>query len=81
LEKIPSKKKLHKMFYDKLIELGFRAHHVSEIYKRARKIVKATKENEGSKLVLRRLTARIHQLDYKVDFNARTLRVAALNNR
>jgi len=80
LEKIPSRKKLHEMFYDKLIELGFRAHHASEIYKRAREIVKATKENGGSKPVLRRLTARIHQLDYKVDFKSKTLRVAVLND-
>jgi len=47
LEKIPSRRKLHEMFYDKLIGLGFRAHHISEIYKRAREIIKATKENEA----------------------------------
>jgi len=81
LEKIPSRKKLHVMFYDKLVGLGFRAHHASEIYKRAREIVKATKENKGSKPVLKKLTARIHQLDYKVDFKSKTLRVAVLNNR
>ena len=80
LEKIPSRKKLHEMFYDKLIELGFRAHHASEIYKRAREIVKATKENGGSKPVLRRLTARISTYDYKVDFKSKTLRVAVLND-
>jgi len=34
LEEVPSRKKLHEAFYDKLIELGFRAHHASEIYKR-----------------------------------------------
>jgi putative transposase len=80
LEDIPSEEKLHKMFYSKLRRLGFRAHHVSEIYKRAREVVKATKKNKGSKPVLRRLTARIHPLDYKIDFNAKVLRIAVLNS-
>jgi len=69
------------MFYSKLRTLGFRAHHVSEIYERAREIVEATKKNRGSKLVLKKLTARISTYDYKVDFNAKTLRVAVLSDR
>ena len=73
LEEVPSRKKLHEMFYGKLRVLSFRAHHASEIYKRAKEIVKSAKESNGSKPVLRRLTARIHQLDYKVDFNRRLL--------
>jgi putative transposase len=81
LKKAPSVKKLHEMFYSKLRELGFRAHHASEIYKRAREIVGATKENGGSKPVLKKLTARISTYDYKVDFKAGALRVAVLNNR
>ena len=80
-DKIPSIKKLHATFYSKLRALGFRAHHVSEIYKRAREVVEATKRNRGSKPVLKKLTARIHQLDYKIDFNTKTLRVAVLNDR
>jgi putative transposase len=77
---IPSEKTLHKMFYSRLRRLGFRAHHVSEIYKRAREIVKSTKRNNGSKPVLKKLTARIHPLDYKVDFNTKTLRIAILQD-
>ena len=80
-DKVPSIKKLHTMFYGKLRALGFRAHHVSEIYKRAREVVEATKRNRGSKPVLRRLTARVSTYDYKVDFNAKTLRLAVLNDR
>jgi len=79
LDKTPSTKKLHVMFYSKLRALGFRAHHVSEIYKRAREVVEATKRNRGSKPVLKKLTARISTYDYKVDLNARTLRLAVLN--
>jgi len=81
LEEVPSRRKLHEVFYGKLRKLGFRAHHASEIYKRAREVVKAVKESNGSKPVLRRLTARISTYDYRVDFNAGTLRVAVLNNR
>jgi len=80
LERLLSTKQLHKMFYNELRKLGFRAHHVSEIYKRAREVVEATKRNRGSKPILKKLTARIHPLDYKVDFSAKTLRVAVLND-
>ena len=80
-DKVPSIKKLHTMFYSKLRARGLRAHHVSEIYKRAKEVVEATKKNKGSKPVLKRLTARISTYDYKVDFNAKTLRVAVLNDR
>jgi len=81
LEEVPSRRKLHEVFYGKLRKLGFRAHHASEIYKRTREVVKAVKESNGSKPVLRRLTARISTYDYRVDFNAGTLRVAVLNGR
>jgi putative transposase len=76
----PSEESLHKTFYSELRRLGFRAHHVSEIYKRAKEVVEGAKMNNGSKPVLRRLTARIHPLDYRVDFSAKTLRIAVLNN-
>jgi len=79
-DKVPSIKKLHTMFYSKLRKLGLRAHHVSEIYKRAREVVEATKRNKGSKPVLRRLTARISIYDYRIDFSTKTLRVAVLND-
>jgi len=81
LERLPSTKQLHKMFYNELRKLGFRAHHVSEIYKRAREVVEAARKNNGSKPVLKKLTARIHPLDYKVDFNAKTFRIAVLNGQ
>jgi putative transposase len=81
LDNIPSEEKLHKMFYSELRRLGFRAHHVSEIYKRAREVVEGAKKNNGSKPVLKKLTARIHPLDYRVDFSSKTLRIAVLNNQ
>jgi len=80
LDDIPSEESLHKMFYAELRRLGFRAHHVSEIYRRAREVVEATKKNGGSKPILKKLTARIHSLDYKIDFSAKVLRIAVLND-
>jgi putative transposase len=81
LSEIPSRTELHNMFYSKLMKLGFRAHHVSEIYRRAKEVVKSTKKNNGSKPVLKKLTARIHPLDYKIDLKAKTLKVAVLHDR
>jgi putative transposase len=81
LNDVPSEEKLHKMFYSELRRLCFRAHHVSEIYKRAREVVEATKKNNGSKPILKKLTAKIHPLDYKIDFSAKVLRVAVLNDQ
>jgi putative transposase len=60
LGQVPSEKTLHRVFYSRPRGLGFRAHHVSEIYRRAREVVGSAKKNNGSKPVLRRLTARIH---------------------
>jgi len=81
LGQVPSEKTLHRVFYGRLRGLGFRAHHVSEIYRRAREVVESTKRNNGSKPVLRRLTARIHPLDYKLDLETRTIKVAVLHDR
>jgi len=80
LGKTPSKATLHEIYYDRLRSRGFRAHHASEIYKRARELVEATKSNGGSKPLLKKLTARIHPLDYKIDLSAKVLRLAVLND-
>jgi putative transposase len=81
LSEVPSRTELHNMFYNRLMKLGFRAHHVSEIYKRAKEIVKSTKKNNGSKPVLKKLTARIHTLDYRLDLNTKTLKIAVLHDK
>jgi putative transposase len=81
LEEAPSWTELHVMFYNRLVKLGLRAHHVSEIYKRAKEVVESTRKNNGSKPVLKKLTARIHTLDYKLDLDKKTLRVAVLHGK
>ena len=80
LDRVPSVRQLHGMFYRGLRGWGFRAHHVSEIYKRAKEIVKAVKKNGGSRPVLRRLTARLHPYEYRLDLERNTLRIAVLNS-
>jgi len=73
LDEVPSIKTLHKMFYSELRELGFRAHHVKQVYTYAKAVVRASKQNGGKKPVLRRLTARVDRYDYRLDLNDRTL--------
>jgi len=81
LSEVPSWMELHNMFYSRLIGMGFRAHHVSEIYKRAKEVVESTRKNSGSKPVLKKLTARIHTLDYKINLDKKTLRLAVLHGK
>jgi putative transposase len=81
LDEAPSWTELHVMFYNRLVKYGFRAHHVSEIYKRAKEVVESTRKNNGSKPVLKKLTARIHTLDYKLDLDKKTIKIAVLRDK
>jgi putative transposase len=81
LDEAPSWTELHVMFYSRLVKYGFRAHHVSEIYKRAREVVESTRKNNGSKPVLRKLTARIHTLDYRLDLDKKIIKIAVLYDK
>jgi putative transposase len=81
LSEVPSRTELHNMFYNRLMKMGFRAHHVSEIYKRAKEVVESTRKNNGSKPILRKLTARIHTLDYKLDLDKKTIKIAVLHGK
>ncbi len=73
-------KKLHYKFYKILRKQGFRAHHCHKIERRAREVVKATRKNNGSKPILRKLTARLGYQDYKLDVRNKIMRMAVLNN-
>jgi putative transposase len=68
-----SKKKLHKLFYNDLVSLGFRAHHAKEIYVYAESVVKSARGNGGRKPILRRLSARVDRYDYRLDLDGMTL--------
>ncbi|MCD6095737.1 MAG: IS200/IS605 family accessory protein TnpB-related protein [Thermoprotei archaeon] len=78
---IPSVKTLHRRFYHELRGKGFRAHHVKQIYYYARSVVKAVKKSNGSKPVLRMLTARIDKYDYKLDLENQELIVKVLGGK
>ncbi|MEM0285462.1 MAG: hypothetical protein QXU85_07505, partial [Sulfolobales archaeon] len=81
LDEVPSIKTLHRMFYSELRKLGFRAHHVKQIYVYAKAVVRASKQNGGKKPVLRRLTARIDRYDYRLDLESRMLILKIHENR
>ena len=68
-----SRKKLHKMFYDKLRRLSLRVYHVKEIYIYAKSIVESAKANGGKNPILKKLSARIDKYDYRLDLDNMTL--------
>jgi putative transposase len=75
-----SRKKLHELFYDRLRRLGFRAHHVKQIYTYAQSIVDSAKSNSSRKPALRRLSARIDKYDYRLDLENRVLALKLHSN-
>ena len=79
LDHIPSMKELHHRFYRLLRKQGFRAHHCHKIERRAREVVKAVKKNHGSRPILKKLTARLDQWDYRLNLNSKSIRIATLN--
>jgi putative transposase len=75
LDRIPSKSQAHQMFYQMLKSYGFRAHVARNIYEYALALVKAVKENNGSKPTLRKLSARLDYQDARVELDRRVVRV------
>ena len=75
-----SRRKLHKLFYNDLVSMGFRAHHAKEIYVYAESLVKSAKSNNGKKPLLRRLSARVDKYDYKLDLDNMTLTLKLRND-
>jgi len=85
-DKLPSLSELHKNYYKLLRGKGFRAHHCHKIERRAREIVASlrTKEKNGEKVskpILRRLTIRIDNYDYKLDINNMVVRLYIHNGQ
>uniref|UniRef100_A0A7J2U5N8 Cas12f1-like TNB domain-containing protein n=1 Tax=Ignisphaera aggregans TaxID=334771 RepID=A0A7J2U5N8_9CREN len=68
-----SKRKLHRLFYNNLVSMGFRAHHAKEIYIYAKSLVESARSNGGRKPILRKLSARIDRYDYRLDLDNMTL--------
>jgi putative transposase len=68
-----SRRKLHRLFYNDLVSMGFRAHHAKEIHIYAKSLVDSAKSNGGRKPVLRKLSARVDKYDYRLDLDNMTL--------
>ena len=77
---LPKLNQVHQLFYNQLRQQGFRAHQAKQIYKYALAVVKATKQNRGSKPTLKKLTARLDKYDAQVDTENWTV-VLKLRNR
>ena len=75
-----SKKRLHRLFYDDLVNLGFRAHHAKEVYMYAKSLVESARGNSGRRPVLRKLSARIDKYDYKLDLDSMALTLKLHNS-
>jgi putative transposase len=75
LDKIPNKAQTHQLFYSVLRGYGFRAHVARNIYDYALALVKAVKKSNGSKPILRRLSARLDYQDARVELNKGIVKV------
>jgi putative transposase len=75
LDKIPNKAQTHQLFYSVLRGYGFRAHVARNIYDYALSLVKAVKKNNGSKPILRRLSARLDYQDARVELDKGVVKV------
>ncbi|MFP3302106.1 MAG: RNA-guided endonuclease TnpB family protein [Caldivirga sp.] len=75
LGEIPSRSQAHQLFYQLLRGYGFRAHVVRNIYDYALALVKAVKKSNGSKPILRRLSARLDYQDARVELDKGIVKV------
>ena len=69
LDSIPKKGQVHQLLYPMLRSYGFRAHVARNIYTTAIALVKSTKEINGSKPVIKKLSIRLDYQDGRVDIN------------
>jgi len=75
LDRIPKRSQAHQMFYNVLRSHGFRAHVARNIYDQALALVKATRKSNGSKPVLRKLSARLDYQDARVELDKGVVRI------
>jgi putative transposase len=75
LDRVPSRSQVHRMFYSILRSYGFRAHVARNIYEYALALVKATRESNGNKPTLRKLSARLDYYDARVELDKGVVRI------
>jgi len=56
-DKLPNRSQAHQMFYAMLRSYGLRAHVAKNVYEQALALVKASRENGGSRPTVKRLPA------------------------
>jgi len=75
LDKVPSRMQVHQMFYQMLRSYGFRAHVARNIYEYTLALVKAARESNGGKPVLRKFSARLDYQDARVELDKGIIRI------
>jgi len=81
LDKLPNKSQAHQMFYAMLRSYGLRAHVAKNVYEQALALVKASRENGGSRPTIRKLSARLDYQDAKVDVKQSLVEVTLRDKR
>jgi len=79
LNKVPKKSQAHQLLYLLLRSYGFRAHIVRNIYSTALALVKSAKENNGSKPIVKKMSARFDYQDSRVDIDNHVVKVILRN--
>jgi putative transposase len=80
LDKLPNRSQAHQMFYAMLRSYGLRAHVARNVYEQALALVKASRENDGKRPTIRRLSARLDYCDAKVDLKRIVVEVILRGN-
>ena len=75
LDRILRKSQVHQLLYPILRRYGFRAHVARNIYTTALALVRSARENNGSKPVIRRMTARLDYQDARVNIDNHVVKV------
>jgi len=81
LDKLPKRSQAHQMFYAMLRSYGLRAHVARNVYEQALALVKASKENGGSRPRVKRLPARLDYCDARVDLKSAVVEIALREKR
>ena len=79
LDSIPKKSQVHQLLYPMLRSYGFRAHATRNIYSTALALVKSAKKNNGSKPVVKKMSARLDYQDARVEIDDGVVRVILRN--
>jgi len=75
LDEVPKKSQAHQLLYPLLRSYGFRAHVARNIYSTALALAKSAKENNSSKPVVKKMSARLDYQDARVDMDNHVVRV------